>query len=434
MSDIHVRRGETATLDRVEGELKVGNNARIEASNGKNVVVTKGVYLEGKAYVNCDLECDSLESKTFLSKEVTFKVLSNRQRLEVTGRHVGRLEMNGNLNVHKQLNVSHFVQVKGSIKAEDIDVGGRIQSDAISCSRIRVGGRADIKGILEALSVEVGGKIVAGAVKIGDLNVGGEAEVQGGSITGHIRVGGKFISKAPLEFGELLVYGRGFLPANCKGHRLSTFGKITVEGDITCDYVQVSGLVEVLGDCHSEKIEVGGKFEVSGTLFVSDRLEGYGSIKIVGNFEGKNLRVGGKFEANKIMVNEEADVSGKVETKEGVKAKQLNVRSGTQIDGTIIGERVEIGKSADLSYGAWTSTWPTKWALTGGNVKVQDIYAMQVLMGTMCRAARIYAETIKLEHGCVVEQVTYTKELQTDSSVIICQPPQKTTILPPAPF
>ncbi|MGA3059391.1 MAG: hypothetical protein ABSD92_03375 [Candidatus Bathyarchaeia archaeon] len=434
MSNLRIPRGQTAVLDRVEGDLKLGYNARIEAKNGKNVMVTKGVYLEGKAYVNCDLECDSLESKTFLSKEITFKVLSNRQRLEVTGRHVGHLEMNGNLNVHKQLNVSHSVQVKGSIKAEDIDVGGRIQADSITCSRIRVGGRADVKSVLEALSVEVGGKMVAGAARIGDLNVGGEAEVDGGSIMGSIRVGGKFISKSPLEFGELLVYGRGFLPANCKGHRLSTFGKITVEGDITCDYVQVSGFVEVLGDCHSEKIEVGGKFEVSGTLFVSDRLEGYGSIKIVGNFEGKNLRVGGKFEANKIMVNEEADVSGKVETKEGVKAKQLNVRSGTQIDGTIIGERVEIGKSADLSYGAWTSTWPTKWALTGGNVKVQDIYAMQVLMGTMCRAARIYAETIKLEHGCVVEQVTYTKELQTDSSVIICQPPQKTTILPPAPF
>ena len=52
----------------VDGELKVGNNATIEASNGKNVIVTGGVYLEGKAYVNCDLECDSLESEIFLSK------------------------------------------------------------------------------------------------------------------------------------------------------------------------------------------------------------------------------------------------------------------------------------------------------------------------------------------------------------------------------
>ena len=435
MSDIHVRRGETATLDRVEGDLKVGNNARIEASNGKNVIVTKGVYLEGKAYVNCDLECDSLESKIFLSKETTFKVLSSKQRLEVTGRSVGKLEMNGNLNVRKQLNVSHTVQVKGSIKAEEIDVGGRIQADAVSCNRIRVGGRADIKNTFEASSVEIGGKIVAGVVKIGNLNVGGEAEVNGGSVTGNIRVRGKFISKAPLEFGELLVYGRCSLPDNCKGYRLSTFGKINIDGNITCNYIQASGLVEVMGDCHAERIEVGGKFEVSGSLFVSDRLEGFGATEIAGNFEGKNLRFSGKFQANKVTVNEEADVSGKVETKEGFKSKQLNVRSGTQIDGALIGERVTIGKSPDLSYGAWVSTLPTKFlTLTGENVKVQDIYAQEVLVGTMCKAARIFAGTVKLEQGSAVEQVTYIKELKTDFGVAISQPSQKVTNLPPSPF
>ncbi|MGD0644228.1 MAG: hypothetical protein ABSA75_04920 [Candidatus Bathyarchaeia archaeon] len=188
------------------------------------------------------------------------------------------------------------------------------------------------------------------------------------------------------------------------------------------------------GDCHAERVEVGGKFEVSGSLFVSNRLEGFGATRITGNFEGKNLRVGGKFQANKITVNEEADISGKLETQEGLKAKQLTVRSGTQIDGTIIGERVEIGKSPDLSYGAWGSTWPTKWAMTSGNVKVQDIYAQAILMGTMCRAARIFAKTVKLEQGCAVEQVTYTEDLKTDSGVAICQPPQKVTNLPPPPF
>ncbi|MGA3290324.1 MAG: hypothetical protein ABSD42_08815 [Candidatus Bathyarchaeia archaeon] len=413
MSDIHVRRGETAVLDRVEGELTVGPNARIEASNGKSVVVTggahfEGVHFEGSAEVNCDLECTSLEC------------------------HRGQLEVNGNLTVHKRLRVGHSVQVKGLITAEDIDVGGIIKAGAISCCRIRVGGRADIKSTFEASSVEVGGKISAGVVKLGDLNVGGEAEVGGGSITGHIRVGGKFISKASLEFGELLVYGKGFLPANCKGHRLSTFGKICVDGNLICDYIQVGGTVEVLGDCHAERIEVGGKFAVSGSLFVSDRLEGFGATEIAGDFEGANLRVGGKFQASKIIVKVEADVSGKVETKQGLKAKQLNVRSGTQIDGTLIGERVEIGKSPDLSYGAWGSTWPTKWAMMGG--KVQDIYARQVLMGTMCKAARIFADTVNLEQGCTVEQVTYTKELKADFGVAICQPPQKVTNLPPAPF
>jgi len=435
MSDIHIRRGETATLDRVEGELQIGNNAKIEASNGKNVVVTKGVYLEGKAYVNCDLECDSLESKTLLSKKITFKVLSNKQRLEVTGRSVGRLEMNGNLYVHKQLNVSHTVQVKGSIKAEDIDVGGKLEADAVNCSRIRVGGCADIKNTFEASTVEIGGKIVAGVVKLGILSVGGEAEVDGGSVTGNIHVRGKFVSKSPLEFGELLVYGRGSLPANCKGHRLSTFGKIDIYGNITCDYIQVSGSVEVRGDCHAEKIEVGGKFEVSGSLFVADRLEGFGSTKTAGNFEGNSLRFGGKFQANKITVNEEADISGKVATKEGFKAKQLNVRSGTQIDGALIGEHVEIGKSPDLSYGAWVSTLPTKFlAMTGGNVKVQDIYAQEVMMGTLCKAERIFADTVKIEQGSSVEQVVYTTQFQADPNVTIHQPPQKVTNLPPAPF
>ena len=68
MSDLRIPRGQTVTFDTVDGELKVGNNATIQASNGKKVTVTKGVYLEGKAYVNCDLECDSIESEVFFSK------------------------------------------------------------------------------------------------------------------------------------------------------------------------------------------------------------------------------------------------------------------------------------------------------------------------------------------------------------------------------
>ena len=150
MSDLHIPRGQTVTLDKVEGDLKVGNNATIQASNGKNVVVSGGVYLEGKAYVNCDLECDSIESGIFLSKHAEISSGGQRARLELTGRYVGKLEVNGNLTVHKQLNVSHSVKVKGSIDAEDIDVGGRIQADTIKCNRIRVGGRADIQHMFEA--------------------------------------------------------------------------------------------------------------------------------------------------------------------------------------------------------------------------------------------------------------------------------------------
>ena len=432
MSDLRIPRGQTVKLDVVDGEVQIGNNATIEASNGKKVTVTKGVYLEGKAYVNCDLECESLEPKTFLSKEIN--MLSGKARLDLTGRYPGKLEVNGNLTVHKKLSVGHSVEVKGLVKAEEIDVGGKVDAGAVSCGRIRVGGRADVKGALEASSVNVGGKIVAGIVKLGDLDVGGEAEVEGGSITGHIRVGGKFISKTALEFGELLVYGRGFLPANCKGHRLSTFGKIDIAGNFSCDQIQVGGSVEIQGDCHADKLEVGGKFEVAGSLFIADRFEGSGLTTINSDFEGTNLRVSGKFQANKITVKQEADLSGRIEAKQGLKAKLLTVRTGSQCEGVLIAERVEIGKSSDVSWGAWSNNWATKWAAAGAGARVDDVYAHEVVLGPMCRAAAIVADIVRLEQGSAAEQVMYTTELKMDLGAAISQPPRKVVDLPKPPF
>lgn len=448
MSNVHIPRGQTVKLGLVDGELRVGNNATILASNGKNVLVRGGVYLEGKAHVNCDLECDSIQSGIFLSKMKEISSNSNRARLELTGRYAGKLEMTGSLTVHKQLNVSHSVEVTGAINAADIDVGGKIQAGSIKCGRIRVGGCADIENTFEASSVDVGGKVVApGTVKIGDLNVGGEVEVGGGSITGNIRVGGKFSSKGQLEFGELLVYGKGLLPAGCKGRKISTFGKLEVEGNITCDHVEVGGVIEIRGDCHAELIEVGGKFEVNGCLFVSNKLEGYGVVEVAGNFESTQLRVSGKLTATRIVVKEEADISGKMETKEGLKAKLVTVRGGSRCVGVLIGERVEVGKSVDLIYsgginwliehhanllnqamaarGLWTA---------GGMARVENVYAMEVVLGQTCRAGRIFADTVKLEQGSAAEQVTYTHELKMDFSASTSEEPKKVDSLPKPPF
>ncbi len=435
MSDLRIPRGQTVALDVVDGDLKVGNNVTIQATNGKKVTVTKGVYLEGKAYVNCDLECESIGSEVFLSKLREIRSSSNRARLELTGRYVVKLEVNGNLIVHNQLNVSHSVLVKGLINAANIDVGGKIQADSIKCDQMRVGGRVDIQNTFEALGVDIGGKVLAlGTVKIGDLHVGGEAEVGGGTITGNIRVGGKFISKSPLEFGELLVYGRGMLPAGCKGHKISTFGKLSIDGNITCDFFEVGGFIEINGDCHAKQVEIGGKLQVTGSLFVSDKIEGYGATEIAGNFESTQLRVSGKFTANRIFVKEQADISGKVETKEGLKTKLLIVRSGSRCIGVLIGERVEVGKSSDLSYGGWGINWATKWGVAGAMARADDIYANEVVIGPMCRIGRIFADTVKLEQGSTAEQVTYTIELKTDFGAVISQQPQKVTSLPKKPF
>jgi len=434
MSDVRIPRGRTVKLDVVNGILKVGYNATIEASNGKNVTVTKGVYLEGRAYINCDLECESLEPATFFSRVGEASYGSNRTRLELTGRHVTHLKVNGNLTVHKQLNVSHSVQVKGTINAGDIDVGGRIQAGAIKVGRLRVGGRADIQNTFEAQSVDVGGKVVSvGTVKLGDLNVGGEVEVGGGSITGNIRVGGKFISKAPLEFGELLVYGKGVLPNGCKGRKVSTFGKLEVEGNITCDQVEAGGVIEIRGDCHSERVEIGGKFEVIGSVYISDKLEGFGVTEVGCNLESAHLKVNGKLTANKILVKEEADISGKMEAKRGLKAKQVTVRSGSRCEGLLIGNQVEVGKSMDLSYGSWAA-WAAKWAAAGGMARVDDVYATEVVIGPMSQAARIFATKVRLERSSVAGQVTYTGELEIAEGARVSEHPRKVDTLPNPPF
>ncbi len=431
MSDLRIPRGQTVKVDVVEGELRVGNNATIEASNGKNVVVTGGVYLEGKAYVNCDLECDSVQSEIFLSKLKDIRGGSNRARLEITGRYAGKLEVTGNLTVHKQLSVSHSVKVSGAINASEIDVGGKVEAGVIKCDRIRVGGRANIQGTFEALSVRVGGKVVAlGIVKIGDLDVGGEVDVGGGSIVGSIRVGGKFSSTKPLEFGELMVYGRGWLPAGCKGRKISTFGKLEVDGNLTCDYIHAGGVIELRGDCQAQKIELGGKLSIAGSLVVSDRFEGNGVTEIVHDFESGHMRVSGKFTANKITVREEADVSGKIEAKQGLKAKVVRVRSGTRFEGVLVGEQVHVGKNADLSFGGW---WGNLAAAGAGTI-VEDIYASEAVVGPMCRAGRIFAGRVTLEQGSAAEQITYTDELKVDFGAAVSEPAKKVEKLPDPPL
>jgi len=412
MTDFHVRHGETASLDRVDGNLRVGKHAEIRGANGKSVIVTGCAYFEGNADIDCDFECNTLECQS------------------------GKLQVNGNLTVHKRLDVGHSIEVRGMIKAEDIDVGGTALAGSIICSRLRVGGYAQVNGIFEAKTVDVGGKVYApGTVKLGDLHVGGEAEIGGGSITGNIQVGGHFSAKAPLEFGDLQVYGRGRLPADTKGKRISAYGKLTIDGNFTCSKLEVGGSIEIEGSCYADKVEVGGRLKVARSLFVVDRLEGYGHIEIGGNLESSALNINGKLEAQKATVKEEASVSGKMETREGLKAKVINVRGGTKCEGPLIGEQVEVGKSQDLSYGTWGAPWQGKiMAMGWGGAVTDDIYAHEVAVGPASKVGRIFADTVKLEQGSVTEQVTYTSELKTDFGVSIREPPQKVSNLPAAPF
>lgn len=415
MPDVRVERGATARLERVEGELRASSNARITAARGGQVTVTGGAYFEGNAQIECDFECDSLRVDR------------------------GRLTVAGNLTVRKGLDVAHTVEASGTIRARDIDVGGKIIARSISCGgSVRVGGLVDVKETLEAASVEVGGKVaVAGAVKLTDLGVGGKADVGGGSIKRHTRVGGLFASTAPLEFGELQVYGKCKLPAGCSGKKLSTFGKLSVEGDIACERVDVGGITSVRGNMSASEVLVNGKLDVSGSLSVEGMLEANGSCEVDGELKGTDLFVGGRLKARRALLSNQVDVAGEVETEQGLKGNSVVIRSGTRCRGPLVGARVELGKSALV-----IANWKGRWAgqsvamrAVGRMTDAEDIYGAEVVLGSHARCRGIFADRVELSDGCVVDQVTYTGELRrSDGRVFLTHPAEKVAKLPPFPL
>ncbi len=415
MSDVRVERGSTAKLDRIDGGLKVGSNARITAAGGRQVTVGGGAYFEGNAEIDCDFECDSLTVDR------------------------GRLTVRGDLTVHKALDVAHTIEAEGAIRAQDIDVGGRLMARSISClGSVRVGGLVHVNETLEAMSVQVGGKVaVTGAVKVADLGVGGRADVGGGSITGHAQVGGLFASTAPLDFGELRVYGKCTLPPDCKGQKISTFGRLSVEGRITCEIVDVGGAADVHGDLGAGEILVNGKLHVSGSLSAKGRLETNGSCEVEGEFSGADLRVGGRFRARKALISGQADIAGEVETDQGLRAKSVTIQSGTRCKGVLVGERVEVGKSQLVfaNRGSRLVGQSIVMRGIGRMTAAEDIYGAEVSLGSNSRCGKIFANRVELGDGCVVDRVTYTDELRRSGGrAFLTRPSEKVSKLPPFPL
>ena len=195
MPDHVVHRREVAKLGRVDGELKVGHGAKIEAVAGNLVTVSEGVYFDGSAEVDCDLVCETL-------------------RVEGGG----ALEVHGNLTVPKVTRCGTLHRSQRNDPAEEIDVGGKIHAKIVRGSKLRVGGRLEVEELLEVESVNVGGVVeFPERVVIKDLDVGGAVEIGGGKISGHVKVGGKFGSRFRLEFGEWMCSDTWSSPPEVRG-------------------------------------------------------------------------------------------------------------------------------------------------------------------------------------------------------------------------
>jgi len=196
-------------------------------------------------------------------------------------------------------------------------------------------------------------------------------------------------------------------------------------------------VADVRGNCRSKTVTINGRLDVSGSLSASETLDNFGSSEIRGDFAGEELHVGGRFKASKAVVENQAEIAGEVETSKGLKAKSILVGSGSRVRGPLVGGRIELSKSK-MVMADWNANWmgqAVSMRLVGRMTYAEDVYGDEVILGPSTRCRNIFAKTVELGAGSVVERVTYTDELRRGHhEVHLTRPSKKVDKLPPFPL
>jgi cytoskeletal protein CcmA (bactofilin family) len=235
----------------VEGELKVGNNAKIETSSDeeKVVVVSQGAFFEGSAEVNCSFECETL-------------------RVGYRGRQP--LRIGGNLTVHKKLEIGESIEVLGTIEAEEIDLMGKIRARSIKCDRFNALGNASVVGNLNCDVMEISkvtkvqGNCVAKTVGIsGQLRLQGTLEsaesiiIYGSADVSQVikslclKIGGRFRALRAEIGGEIDLTGEAETAQGLLGNTVIIATGSKCRGPIVGDHVEVGKSDAVLANRRS---------------------------------------------------------------------------------------------------------------------------------------------------------------------------------------
>jgi len=287
MSNTSVKGGSTVRLGHVEGELKVGNNAKIETSSDeKLVVVSQGAYFEGSAEVNCSFECETLK---------------------VGYRGLQPLRIGGNLIVHKKLEIGESIEVLGTIEAEEIEVMGKIRARSIKCEIFNTLGNTSVVGNLDCDVMEIG-KVT---------------KIQGNCVAKTVGVNGQLLLRGTLESAEyVVIYGSADVSQVIKSRSLKIGGKfralraeIDGEIDLAGEAQTAQGLLgntviiatgsKCRGPIVGDRVEVGK----SGAV-LADRRDSWAGqslkLRIIGkgtrveDVYGKLVRLGASSQSNNV--------------------------------------------------------------------------------------------------------------------------------------
>src|SRR2546428_425506 len=202
MGDVSVSNGATAKLGHVEGDLKIGQAARIEPED-KVIQVTGRVSCDGDAEFHGSLSCSE-----FSARHAKIRIEGDLNAKGEVKVEDGQLAVDGSLEA-TTVTVDKALRIGGNARADDVDVGGKFESRAdLSFNSIDVGGMASISGNGKGVEVDVGGLLrVSGSLTLEkDLDIGGRAYIGAELRLDSLEVGGSMeadliIAQKSIEVG-----------------------------------------------------------------------------------------------------------------------------------------------------------------------------------------------------------------------------------------
>src|SRR5207249_9156408 len=120
MGDVSVDRGATAKLGQVEGELRVGQAARIEPED-KVICVTGRVSCDGDAEFHGSLSCSEFSARHGKIRIEGDLIVKSEVKVDD-----GQLAIDGSLEA-ATVTVDKALRIGGNARADDFDVGGVLE-------------------------------------------------------------------------------------------------------------------------------------------------------------------------------------------------------------------------------------------------------------------------------------------------------------------
>jgi len=408
MGDVSVDRGATAKLGSVEGNLRVGEAARIDPED-KVIQVTGRVSCDGDAEFHGSLSCSE-----FSARHGKIRIQGDLNAKGEVKVEDGQLNIGGSLEA-ATVSVDKTLWIGGNARADEFDVGGVLEvRGTISSKKVDVGGSFKVQGAAEVEEVDVGGTVdIASIVKFAKLDVGGMARIGGGEVSKDVDVGGKFESTKPLKFSKIDVGGLATLVEGGEGGDVDVGGKFESRADLSFISLDVGGMASINGNGKGVEVDVGGLLRVSGSLTLEKDLDIGGRAYIGAELRLDSLEVGGSMEADLIIAQKSIEVGGDLKTIKGTKGDTVDLRHGSRASGSIVAREVSVGH--------------------GG--RVEDVYADTLEMEQDSRARNLYFREGVIEAGVHVEgEVLYTDTIEASPDVKFAKPASKVSYLPKAPL